>query len=238
MEIETILLNQYRSIPIVSRTIFTFSICLTILAYLEFISPYMLIYSWAHMKRLEVWRAVTTFFYWGQASLDVIVHQIFMLKYSVMLEESCTDPSDFLYMILVGMGIIFGFANGLGMTKLSSALSTYIIYIWSKKNPLIMVQYMGMLNIPAYYIPWMMFLFSFAVERKLPQSDLVGILAGHTYFYFKNIYVKTSQKDPLGTPKFLKALFSSPRGTVPLDAQTRQPRRGVVTMADLNGGTE
>ncbi|KAI5187003.1 Derlin-2/3 [Nematocida homosporus] len=213
MHIETLLINQYRSIPIVSRLFFTISISLTLLTYLDFISPYSLIYSWAHLQKLEIWRALTTFFYWGPASLDVFIHQFFMLKYCVMLEEACSDPSDFLYLLIVGMALIFGMGNILGMAKMSNALSTYIIYIWSKRNPLILVQYMGLFNLPAYYVPCIMFLFSFIVEKKLPQSDLVGIVAGHIYFYFKHVYVKTSTSEPLRTPLLLKRLFQKPKST-------------------------
>ncbi|KAI5171398.1 Derlin-2/3 [Nematocida sp. LUAm3] len=207
MHVESLLINQYKAIPIISRVFFTLSISLTLLTYLDIISPYTLIYSWEHMKRMELWRALTTFFYWGPATLDVFIHQFFMLKYCVMLEESCSDPSDFLYMLSFGMSLIFLMGNLLGMPKMSNSLSTYIIYVWSKKNPLIIVQYMGVFNIPAYYIPCIMFLFSLIVEKKLPQSDLVGILSGHIYFYLKNVYSKSTGTDPLRTPGILKRLF-------------------------------
>ncbi|KAI5188707.1 Derlin-2/3 [Nematocida sp. AWRm77] len=210
MQLETMLINKYRSIPIISRAFFTIGMGVTILAYLDFISSYNLIYSWPHIKRLELWRALTTFFYWGPATLDVLIHQMFMLKYSVMLEESCTDPSEFLYMVLVGMGIILGFGSCMKLSKLSSSLSTYLIYIWCKKNPLIMVQYMNLINIPAYYTPCLMLLFSFLLEKKVPHNDIIGIVAGHTYFYLKTVYPKTSGRDVLGTPEFLKLLFKRP----------------------------
>ncbi|KAI5181759.1 Derlin-2/3 [Nematocida sp. AWRm80] len=214
MQIESAIINYYKNIPVVSRVFFSLSIAVTILTYLDILSSYTLIYSWAHMKKLELWRAITTFFYWGPAGLDVFVHQFFMLKYCVMLEESCSEPAEFLYMLMVGMGAILGMANIFKMSKLSNALSTYIIYVWSKKNPLMLVQYLGLFSMPAYYIPCIMFLFSFIVEKKLPQSDLVGIVAGHLYFYLKVVYVKTNpNRDPLKTPEFLKRLFKKESST-------------------------
>lgn len=235
MQLESLLINKYRSIPIISRTFFTLGLGVTILTYLDFISPYNLIYSWPHLKRLELWRAVSTFVYWGPATLDVLIHQIFMLKYSVMLEDSCSDPAEFLYMLLVGMGLILGIGSVLNMSKLSSSLSTYLIYIWCKKNPLIMVQYMNILNIPAYYTPCLMLLFSFLLEKKVPQNDIVGIIAGHTYFYLKSVHAKTSGKDVLATPKLLKLLFQRNR-----PAPERPPQRTnrVTTLNDLQEHAE
>lgn len=209
MHLESFILKQYRSIPVISRLFFTASILITLLTYLNIISSYSLIYSWPYMKRAEIWRALTTFFYWGPASLDVFLHQFFMLRYCIMLEESSSTSAEFLYMLMVGMGIIFGLSNIVGISKMSNSLSTYIIYIWSKKNPLIIVQYMGIFNLPAYYIPYIMMLFSFMMDKTLPKNDIIGILAGHTYFYFKNVYTKTSGSDPLRTPIFLENLLGN-----------------------------
>lgn len=220
MQVESFLVNYYKSIPIVSRVLFTISIGLTVLTYLDIISPYNLVFSLPHIKKLEIWRAVTSFFYLGPATLDTLVHHFFMLKYCVMLEEAEHNPADFLYLIMVGMGLIITGATLLGMSKLSSALSTYIIYIWSKRNPQIIVQYMGIFSIPAYYIPWIMFIFSSISEKGLPLNDLVGVVAGHFYFYFKTVYTKTNpRRDPLRTPLILKNIFVKAKKTE--SAQTR-----------------
>lgn len=208
MQVEAFLLSYYRSIPVISRVLFSISIILTALTYLDIVSPYNLVYSFPHIKEFEIWRALTSFFYLGPATLDTLVHHFFMLKYCMMLEEAEHNPADFLYLVIVGMGMILVGATFLGMSKLSSALSTYIIYIWSKRNPLIIVQYMGIFSIPAYYIPWIMFIFSFLSERALPLNDTVGIAAGHIYFYFKTVYTRTNRtSDPLRTPQILKNIF-------------------------------
>jgi len=206
MQFDSFLLTQYKAIPVVSRMIFTIGLVLTILTYLDIVSPYLLVYSWQHMKKLELWRAVSSFFFWGPATLDVIIHQAFMLKYSVMLEEACSTSSDFLFMIFVGMVTIFILGSSLGLTKFSNSLSTYLIYIWSKSNPQVLVQYMGLFSLPAYYIPSIMFIFSFVLERKLPLSDLVGIISGHIFFYLKNVATREG-RNIMKTPEFLKRLL-------------------------------
>ncbi|KAH9386250.1 Derlin-2/3 [Nematocida major] len=229
MQLESFIVNYYRSIPIVSRVLFTMSIALTALTYLDIISPYNLIYTFPHIKKLELWRAVSAFFYWGPATLDTLVHHFFMLKYCIMMEEAASNPADFLYMILLGMGLILVGATALGVTKLSSSLSTYIIYIWSKKNPLIIVQYMSLFNLPAGYLPWIMFMFSSLAERGVPLNDLVGIMAGHVYFYFKSVYVQGSPgSDPLKTPDILTNLFV--KKAQPTAERARRPAQRVVTL--------
>ncbi|EIJ89776.1 Derlin-2/3 [Nematocida parisii] len=233
MQIESHIVQFYKSIPIVSRTLFTISMGQTVLTYLDIISPYNLIYSFPHIKQLELWRVVTAFFYWGPATLDTLVHHFFMLKYCIMMEEAGSNPAEFLYMILVGMAQILVFATALGLQRLSSILSTYIIYVWSRKNPLIVVQYMGLFSLPAHYIPWIMFIFSYLAERSLPINDLIGILTGHVYFYFKTVYIKTNPgSDPLATPQFLKNLFIK-RKAQPTQSERPAGTRRPTTLADL-----
>lgn len=207
MRVETVLLNKYRAIPVVSRNLFTFSLALTFLTYMNYLSPYTLIYSWAHMKRFEIWRAVTTFFYWGPPTADVLIHQTFMLKYSIMLEESFSDPLDFLFMLGFGMVAILSCANAFGITKLSGALSTYIIYIWSKKNPGIMISYMDVIGFPAYWVPCVMLAASILIEQRVPVSDISGMVAGHLYYYLKTVYRTAGARDVLAAPSWLKSLL-------------------------------
>lgn len=235
MQLESFLVQSYKSIPIVSRVLFSIGIILTAFTYLDIISPYNLVYSVPHLKKLELWRIVTAFFYWGPATLDTLVHHFFMLKYCIMMEEA-GNPADFLYLILVGMSLILIGASVAGLSKLSSALSTYIIYVWSKKNPLIIVQYMGLLSLPAYYIPWIMFIFSSIAEKSVPMNDLIGIISGHIYFYLKTVYIRTNPgSDPLRTPEVLKKLFVRTERKAERENRTepRAPPRRPTTLADL-----
>lgn len=228
MEIGSYLVNYYKSIPIVSRGLFTLSVGLTLLTYLNVVSSYSLIYSFEYMKKMEFWRIFTSFFYWGPPNIDVFIHQVFLLRYSTMLEESFTNSYDYFYMIASGMVFIFGMGNVLKITKMSSALSSFITYVWTKKNPMIVVQYLGIVSMPAYYIPYVMCVFSFLVEKKIPKGDVVGILAGHTYFYFKTVFPKTSGRDPLGTPWFVRSLFEGKR-----ERREEVNRRRIMTVDDI-----
>lgn len=228
MSTENFIVNYYKSIPIVSRMLFTISMGLTLLTYLNIVSPYTLVYSLEYVKRLELWRVVTSFFYWGPMNIDVLVHQIFLLRYSIMLEDSFTNASDYFYMILTGMALIFAMSNFLKIPRMSPALSSFIMYVWAKKNPMIIVQYLGLISMPAYYIPYIMCIISYLLERRIPKGDLVGIVAGHVYFYFKTVYPRTSGKDPLGTPRFIHALFNSAR-----PPQNLRERSRVATLDDI-----
>jgi Derlin-2/3 len=219
--------RYYNSIPVVSRALFTLSMSTTILTYFNFVSPYSLIYSLEYIKNLELWRVLTTFFYWGPATIDVIIHQIFFLRYSIMLEESFSSTSDYLWMISTGMLLIFFFGNALKIPKMSSALSTFITYVWTKKNPMISVQYLGLVAMPAYYIPYVMCVFSFLMEKRLPKSDIAGIVSGHTYFYFKTIYPRTTGGRGI-LSLWASRLFSRRR------AQKRErERKRIVTVDDI-----
>lgn len=71
-----------------------------------------------------------------------------------------------------------------------------------------MMNFLGFLNFHAPYMPFVLLGFSFAISGTLPKSDAIGIMVGHIYYYFVDVYPRThGGRTPLRTPKILQRIF-------------------------------
>lgn len=86
---------------------------------------------------------------------------------------------------------------------MSASLTFMVIYVWARRNPLVMMNFLGFLNFYAPYMPFVLLTFSFVVSGSVPKSDAIGILVGHIYYYFQDVYPRHSGWKPLATPKIL-----------------------------------
>jgi Derlin-2/3 len=78
-------------------------------------------------------------------------------------------------------------------------------YYWGRKSKNTFVNFMGIFILPAPYLPWFYLIFSFLLESEFKQ-DLLGMIVGHIYFYFKDIFPRIKKSkgfEILETPKFL-----------------------------------
>lgn len=104
-------------------------------------------------------------------------------------------------------------------TFLSTALTFMIVYVWARRNPQVMMNFLGIFNFTAPYMPWVLLGFSLLLSGQLPTADLIGIGAGHAYYYFSDVYPLLYQSHPLATPPLLKWLLNPPdseQSTMPI----------------------
>lgn len=200
------LLGQVFRIPPVTRYIALSIALVTLLVYTDTVSPYSLFYSPLFMKRLEVWRMVTTFLYFGKPTLDVFMHIVFLYRYSRMLEEGCVNTSEYFWLVLVVSSILFGVSNIYGIPMLGTSFSATITYIWTKRNPRAIVQIFGFISFPAFYLPFILPGFMLLSRRSISLDDILGIVVGHIFYYFRDVYPRWGS-NVLGTPCWVKRLF-------------------------------
>jgi Derlin-2/3 len=70
----------------------------------------------------------------------------------------------------------------LGMAFLGTALSSTLIYIWSRKNPDTMLSFLGLIVFRAPYLPWVLLGFSLIMHGTVPKDEMCGIVVGHSEF--------------------------------------------------------
>ncbi|KAL0637875.1 hypothetical protein Q9L58_003095, partial [Maublancomyces gigas] len=74
------------------------------------------------------------------------------------------------------------------MPFLGSPLSFSLVYIWARRNPSVRLSFLGLFVFTAPYLPWVLLGFSLLLHNTLPKDDLLGIVVGHIYYFFSDIY--------------------------------------------------
>ncbi|XP_044495415.1 derlin-2.2-like isoform X2 [Mangifera indica] len=152
--------------------------------------------------------------------LDFLFHMFFLARYCKLLEENSFRgrTADFLYMLLFGATFLTGTVLTGGMIPylsesfakiifLSNSLTLMMVYVWSKQNPFIHMSFLGLFTFTAAYLPWVLLGFSVFVGASA-WVDLLGMIAGHAYYFLEDVYPQMTGRQPLKTPSFIKALFA------------------------------
>ena len=133
------------------------------------------------MKFAQFWRLITTFIYFGPLSLDLIFHVFFLQRYSRLLEESSgRSPAHFSWLLAYAATVLLFIAPFLSIPFLGSALSSTLVYIWSRKNPDTRLSFFGFFGFRAPFLPWILILISVALHGSVPKDEILGVIVGHS----------------------------------------------------------
>ncbi|AFN84162.1 endoplasmic reticulum membrane protein [Encephalitozoon romaleae SJ-2008] len=201
------LLGQILKVPPITRYMILLISTVALLVYIDAVSPYSLYYSPLFLKKLEIWRVFTSFLYFGRPTLDMFMHVVFLYRYSRMLEEGCVSTSEYFWLIFVISSALFVISNIYGISALGTSFSSTITYIWTKRNPRAIVQIFGFISFPAFYLPFILPGFMLLSKRSISIDDVLGIVVGHLFHYFKDVYPRWG-RDILRTPCWAKKLFN------------------------------
>ena len=129
----------------------------------------------------KYWRLITTFLYFGPLSLDLLFHVFFLQRYSRLLEESSgRSPAQFSWLLLYATTLLLGLSPMLSIPFLGSALSSTLVYIWSRRNPETRLSFLGLLVFTAPYLPWVLMAFSLVLHGTVPKDEICGVIVGHS----------------------------------------------------------
>lgn len=70
------------------------------------------------------------------------------------------------------------------MAFLGSALSSTLVYIWSRKNPDTMLSFLGLFVFKAPFLPWVLMCFALIMHGTVPKDEMCGIVVGHSTYTF------------------------------------------------------
>jgi Derlin-2/3 len=91
--------------------------------------------------------------------------------------------------------------------------------VWSKRNPHVQMSFLGLFSFTAPYLPWVLLGFSVMVGSS-PWVDLLGMAAGHAYYFLEDVYPLMTGRRILRTPGIIKALFPTETVVVSRPAPT------------------
>jgi len=184
---------------------------------LEIITPLSVYFNTKLIfQQLQVWRLLTNFLYFGTLGLDFIFHMFFLLKYSKALEEGSFHgrPADFLWMLMFGAGVLMGMAPFVNVQFLGASLTYMMVYVWSRRHPHVQLSFLGLFTFTAPYLPWVLLGFSVIIGTN-PIVDILGMIAGHLYYFLEDVYPVMSGRRLLATPSIVKALFPNQEVEIP-----------------------
>uniref|UniRef100_A0A3Q1GC01 Derlin n=1 Tax=Acanthochromis polyacanthus TaxID=80966 RepID=A0A3Q1GC01_9TELE len=168
--------QEYFQIPVVTRAYTTACVLTTAAVQLEVITPFQLYFNPdLIIRRYQIWRVITSFLFFGSLGFSFLFNIIFLYRYCRMLEEGSFRgrTADFVFMFLFG-GIVmslFGlFAN---IFFLGQAFIIMLVYVWSRRHPLIRMNLFGLLNFQAPFLPWVLMGFSLLLGNSI-VVDLLG----------------------------------------------------------------
>ncbi|KAH6932166.1 hypothetical protein HPB50_003305 [Hyalomma asiaticum] len=86
---------------------------------------------------------------------------------------------------------------------LGHAFTTMLVYIWSRRNPYFRLNFFGLINFQAPYLPWVLLGFSLILGNSV-IVDIVGVIVGHIYYFLEDVF--PNQRGGfrlLATPRFM-----------------------------------
>ena len=198
----------YRSLPPVTRAYMTAAGVATLVTQMELISP-MLLYLDIDLVfgKLELWRLLTTFIYFGGFGLPFVFSLFFLVRYGSELEKKRFEgrSADMVWFMAIAGVVMVAIAYLLGgVPFLAQSMLSTLVYLWSREYSEQVISIFGLFNVQAFYFPWVLC----AIHKLMggsPVPDLIGIFAGHVYYFLEDV-----QGLQLKAPLFLSDALDAP----------------------------
>jgi len=112
------LVDSWKKVPPLTRTLLLISVLLSLLVTLELVSPLKLYLNWTLVwEKNQYWRLVTCLFYKGELSPHTVFDFYLFFRYSSMLEQGAfrNRPADYMVFFLFGCSQFVIWAIVLGL---------------------------------------------------------------------------------------------------------------------------
>ncbi|XP_077217623.1 DERLIN-1 [Tasmannia lanceolata] len=194
----------YNSLPPVSRAYGTLCVLTTTAYHLGLCNPetIALLYDRA-FSQFQVWRLVTNFFFLGKFSINFGIRLLMVARYGVQLEKGPFEgrTADFLWMIIFGAIslLVLSAIPILWSPFLGVSMVFMLLYVWSREFPNAQINIYGLVTLKAFYLPWAMLVLDVIFGSPL-TPDLMGIIAGHLFYFFTVLHPLAGGRNILKTP--------------------------------------
>ncbi|XP_073834566.1 derlin 2 [Musca autumnalis] len=201
----------YMEIPPVTRFYTTACVMTTLAVHLNLVSPLQLYYNpILILNKLQIWRLATTFLFFGSVGISFFFNMVFTYRYCRMLEEGSFRgrSSDFVMMFLFGAALMTFFGLFVNLLFLGQAFTLMLVYVWSRRNPFVRMNFFGVMNFQAPYLPWVLLCCSMILGNTI-WVDIIGMGVGHIYYFLEDVFpFQRNGYKFIKTPFFLKVLFN------------------------------
>lgn len=102
--------------------------------------------------------------------------------------------------------VILVWTDQYGFTFLGQAFTIMLVYVWARRNPLVRMNFFGLLTFQAPYLPWVLLGFSLLLGNSV-SVDLLGMAVGHIYYFLEDVFPnQPGGKRLLKTPTLLQVM--------------------------------
>ena len=136
------------------------------------------------------------------------------------------------------MVVVAPFIKSRASMFLGPSLTFMVVYVWARRNPYVRLSLFGLFDFTAPYLPWVLLGFSMILGAS-PVKDLLGIVVGHVYYFFEDVYPRMSHGYRLlATPGILASLFGETQAAQqvqrppPIAADLARPEQAQAPTAD------
>lgn len=199
----------FKNSPKVTQILTITYVGISLLTWFDIISPLYLYLNFNLVfKKFQFWRVITNFLYFGQFGLNFLFHLILISRNSKLLEKKVFrgNSAEYIYFIIVSMAILLIMSPFIGNMFLANSFSFAMTYYWGRKSKNEIVHVFGLITLPAPYLTWLYLILGFLMDSGF-KDDLCGMIAGHIFFYLKDIFPRIKELNGLQilkTPKFIQ----------------------------------
>jgi len=206
--------DWFQDLPLVCRTLLTCYLVTGGLLLFGVLPVTRLYHAWSLELSLpipELWRLLTNFLIIGRPSLNYLFNLVWLVQYGVSYEKSKFLGNAADAITMAGWGMIFILALDALVPMFfrsafhGEALIFMLLYLWSKQNPATQVSFFGVVKLQSMYLPFAMLAIDIA-QGASPFTGIRGILAGHLYLFFTEVYPRMYGYTPIRTPLWLSRL--------------------------------
>ncbi|XP_007038301.2 PREDICTED: derlin-1.1 [Theobroma cacao] len=204
--------QYYESLPPVSKFYGVACLLTTSALYLGLYDPWNIALSYEDVfKRFQVWRLITNFFLLGPFSPSFAIHLIMIARYGVLLEKGPFDKrtADYVWMLIFGALslLVMGAIPFLWTPFMAGSLVFMIVYVWSREFPNAQISIYGIVTLKGFYLPWAFLALDLIVGSRL-MPDIIGMVAGHLYYFLTVLHPLAGGKYVFKTPLWVHKLVA------------------------------
>ncbi|CAK9135126.1 unnamed protein product [Ilex paraguariensis] len=205
-------MQYYQSLPPVAKSFAVICLMTSGAYHLE-------LYHWRNialfyalvLKKFQIWRLITNFFFIGSFSMTFAFRLLIILKYGVSLERGPFDKrtADYLWMYIFGALslLVMAAIPFLWSPFMGTSLVFMIVYVWSREFPNARINVYGLVELKGFYLPWFMLAIDLILGNPL-KPNLLGIAAGHLYYFLTVLYPLSGGKNYFKTPLWVHKLVA------------------------------
>ncbi len=174
---------------------------------------------------LELWRPLTSAVYLGPVNIHWATNIYFLITHGVMLENNYGSASQ-LMLTLTSLMVLILLGGLMGFLFVSTSLISSFIYVSSRVDPMAIIPFKFDIRLQSWMLPYGLLVLDCleAQSKRAALPHVIGILAGHFYLFFSDIYPKMGGKPWLEPPEWLSRRFDS-RQISPMKESNMQSKK-------------